>query len=193
LRSPMSDSGVECAPAHGELRRSGRGGVRWPWMIVGVGLALVKANAAADLVHHRTGLIVALAAALAVSVLRTRPVGIALSGAPPLAFALAPGLDGPRHRAWIRRVRTAAGSVRRDRYGAPGSTGSRSERRVLTAPGAHGGTTRDGRLFDVRRGSVKSGASDSDVLSDRDGRYANRFPSAARAADAQAAEARHGP
>jgi len=87
----MSDSGVECAPAHGELRRSGRGGVRWPWMIVGVGLALVKANAAADLVHHRTGLIVALAAALAVSVLRTRPVGIALSGAPLLAFALAPG------------------------------------------------------------------------------------------------------
>jgi uncharacterized integral membrane protein len=60
-------------------------------MIVGVGLALVKANAAADLVHHRTGLIVALAAALAVSVLRTRPVGIALSGAPLLAFALAPG------------------------------------------------------------------------------------------------------
>ena len=81
LRSPMSDSGVECAPAHGELRRSGRGGVRWPWMIVGVGLALVKANAAADLVHHRTGLIVALAAANVYQAVKPGPAVAKVNGA----------------------------------------------------------------------------------------------------------------
>ncbi len=63
---------------------------RWPWLIVGVGVALVKGDALAAVVHHRIELTVLLGLGLAFSVLRTRPVAIAATAGPLLAFTLAP-------------------------------------------------------------------------------------------------------
>jgi hypothetical protein len=84
-----STTAVERAAVPGEVQRGRRGG-RWPWLIVGIGLALVKSNAIAEVGHHPSELIAVLGVGLAVSVLRTRPVGFAVSAAPLLAFALAP-------------------------------------------------------------------------------------------------------
>ena len=84
-----STTGVERAAAPGELRRAGRRG-GWPWLIVGVGLALVKANALTEALHYRVAVIVLLGLGLAFSVLRPKPIGIAVTAAPLLAFTLAP-------------------------------------------------------------------------------------------------------
>lgn len=59
-------------------------------MIVGLGLALVKADGLAAVLHHRPEVIAVLAVGLALSVLRPRPLGIAVTAAPLLAFTLAP-------------------------------------------------------------------------------------------------------
>ncbi len=66
VEPPAPTTAVERAAAPGELRRAGPRRVGWPWLIVGVGLGL------------------------AFSVLRPRPVGIAMTAAPLLAFTLAP-------------------------------------------------------------------------------------------------------
>ncbi len=57
---------------------------------MGVGLALVKANVLTEVVHHRIEVIALLGLGLAFSVLRPRPVGIALTAAALIAFTLAP-------------------------------------------------------------------------------------------------------
>lgn len=93
-RSPFAGasaptSAVARPAAPGELRRARRRG-GWPWLIVGVGLALVKADGFAALLHHRVEVIALLGLALVFSVLRLRPVGIAVTAAPLLAFTLAP-------------------------------------------------------------------------------------------------------
>ncbi len=59
-------------------------------MVVGVGLVLLKAQALSGLVHHPIWVIVALAVGLVSSVLRARPIGVALTAGPLLAFALSP-------------------------------------------------------------------------------------------------------
>jgi hypothetical protein len=59
-------------------------------LIVGIGLALGKTEGLRELLHHQGELIALLGLGLAFSVLRPRPVGIALTAAPLLAFALAP-------------------------------------------------------------------------------------------------------
>jgi hypothetical protein len=51
---------------------------------------LGKAHVLAGVIEHRASVVAFLAVALALSVLRTRPVGIALTAAPLLAFTLAP-------------------------------------------------------------------------------------------------------
>jgi hypothetical protein len=83
-------TGVERAAGPGQLRRAGRRGVGWPWLIVGVVLALVKADGLAAVLHHRAEVVAILGLGLALSVLRRRPVGIAVTTAPLLAFILAP-------------------------------------------------------------------------------------------------------
>lgn len=83
-------TGVERAAAPGELRRAGRRRAGWPWLIVGVGFGLVKTNAISELLHHRVDTIALLGLGLALSVLRTRPVGSAVTAASLLAFTLAP-------------------------------------------------------------------------------------------------------
>jgi hypothetical protein len=59
-------------------------------LIVVVVLALVKANALVAVLHHRAEVLAILGLGLALSVLRQRPVGIAVTAAPLLAFVLAP-------------------------------------------------------------------------------------------------------
>ncbi len=66
-----------------------RGG-RWPWAIVFVAVAGLKAEAYASLVNDRPGMIAVLAVGLGVSLLRFKPVAIAVFSAPLLAFAVAP-------------------------------------------------------------------------------------------------------
>ena len=73
----------------GQARRGG-----WAWLIVGVVLVAAKADALAQVEHHRTVLIVVLALGLAVSVLRARPVRVAV-----LAAALS---------AWLLDLRSTA-------------------------------------------------------------------------------------
>ncbi len=86
---PAWATAVEPAAAPGALR-TGRRGVGWPWLIVGVGLALGKADALTALLDHRPEVIAFLGLGLALSVLRPRPIGIAATAAPLLAFTLAP-------------------------------------------------------------------------------------------------------
>jgi len=59
-------------------------------VVVGVAVALLKAQALSGLLHHRVWVIVILGLGLLSSVVRTRPVGVALTAGPLLAFALAP-------------------------------------------------------------------------------------------------------
>jgi len=66
-----------------------RRGTRWPWLIVLVVIGALKVEAYASLVHHRASLIAVLAVGLAVSLLRTRPVAIAVFSAGILGLALA--------------------------------------------------------------------------------------------------------
>lgn len=75
----------------GELRRAGRRRVGWPWLILGTGLAVVKADAFAMVLHHRVEVIIFLGLGLAFSVLRTRPVEIAVTAALLLALFIAIG------------------------------------------------------------------------------------------------------
>lgn len=83
-------AGAERAVAPGELRRGERRGVGRLWLIVGVGVALVKADVLVAVLQHRTEVIAVLGLGLAFSVLRPQPVGIAVSAAAMLAFTLAP-------------------------------------------------------------------------------------------------------
>jgi hypothetical protein len=62
----------------------------WAWMVVGVGLALLKTEVLSGLLHHEIWVIVMLALGLVFSVLRTLPIGVALTAGPLLAFALGP-------------------------------------------------------------------------------------------------------
>jgi hypothetical protein len=71
----------------GQARRRGARGL---WLVVGIALALLKANGLAAVLDHRAAAIVLLGLALVYSVFRPRPVWIALSAGPLLAFALAP-------------------------------------------------------------------------------------------------------
>jgi hypothetical protein len=57
---------------------------------VGVGLAVVKADGLAAVLHHRVEVIALLGLGLVLSVLRPRPVGIALTAGPLLAFTFGP-------------------------------------------------------------------------------------------------------
>jgi uncharacterized membrane protein (DUF485 family) len=75
---------VEARPRR--LPGSGRG-----WIVVGVGLALLKGRAFAELFHHRPELIAVLAIGVVVSLLRARPIALAAFVAPLLALLLAPG------------------------------------------------------------------------------------------------------
>ena len=59
--------------------------------MVGVGLVLLKAEALPELLRHRGWVIAILGLGLVSSVLRMRPVAVALTAGPLLAFALAPG------------------------------------------------------------------------------------------------------
>ena len=54
-------------------------------------MVLFKAEALSGLLHHRGWVIAILGLGLVSSVLRMRPVGVALTVGPLLAFALAPG------------------------------------------------------------------------------------------------------
>lgn len=64
--------------------------MRWPWLIVGLVLAVFKARGLAELGDHPVALIPVLAALLVVSVLRPRPVLIAVSAAALAALVVAP-------------------------------------------------------------------------------------------------------
>jgi len=99
------------------------------WLIVGVGVALVKADVLVAVLQHRAEVIAVLGLGLAFSVLRPQPVGIAVGAAAMLAFTLAPsstllgialGLGGVR----------AAGSVYRDWVAASCEAGSGSLTRL---------------------------------------------------------------
>jgi hypothetical protein len=78
------------APTAASSRAVTRGrGARWPWAIVLVAVAAVKAEAYASAVQHRGALISLFAIGLAASLLRTKPLGIAVFTAGLLAAALA--------------------------------------------------------------------------------------------------------
>jgi hypothetical protein len=72
----------------GEVAARGRS-TRWPWLIVIVVVGALKVEAYASLVEHRGSLIAALALGLAFSVLRSKPLAIAVFAAGILGFALA--------------------------------------------------------------------------------------------------------
>jgi uncharacterized membrane protein (DUF485 family) len=78
-------------PSRAEDARSRRlpGGGR-SWIVVGLVAALLKARGLAELLHHRAELIGLLGLLVVVSVLRARPILIAVFAAPLLALALAP-------------------------------------------------------------------------------------------------------
>ena len=82
---------MQRADAPGEVRGAGRRRRGWPWAIVGVALALVKADAFRVILHGRVALMALFGVGLVLSVLRPRPVGIAVTAAGLLAFVLAPG------------------------------------------------------------------------------------------------------
>jgi hypothetical protein len=63
---------------------------RWPWVIVIVAAAAAKGAVIANVFHHRSGAIVVLAVLAAVSLLRGRPLWLAMFGGPLLAVALHP-------------------------------------------------------------------------------------------------------
>jgi hypothetical protein len=90
-----SDRAVALPESSGELVPRRRG-TRWPWLIVLIAVGAVKVQAYASLLHHRGGMIAALAIGLALSMLRSKLVAIAGFAAGILAFALAlhPSLIG---------------------------------------------------------------------------------------------------
>jgi hypothetical protein len=63
---------------------------RWPWVVVIVAAASVKGVVIANLFHHRSGWIALLGVLATVSLLRGRPLRLAISAAPLLAVALHP-------------------------------------------------------------------------------------------------------
>ncbi len=83
-----STTGVKRVAAPEQLRQGGRRRSGWPWLIVGLTLVVVKSEALVELLHHRVEVIALLGLGLAFSVLRTRPVGIALTAAALFAFTL---------------------------------------------------------------------------------------------------------
>jgi hypothetical protein len=82
--------GQSAVDAH-DVRRAGRRRRGWPWAIVGVVMALGKADALRVLLHGRVALMALFGLWLVLSVLRPRPVGIAVTVAGLLAFVIAPG------------------------------------------------------------------------------------------------------
>lgn len=62
----------------------------WPWVIVAVGLSVVKSDGYRVVLHNRVGVIVAFGVVLAFSVLRPKPVRIAVAAAALVALALNP-------------------------------------------------------------------------------------------------------
>lgn len=92
--APARSSGSASPSGSGEVVGRRRG-TRWPWVIVAIAVGALKLEAFASLLyhhgwlHHRGPLIAVLAVGLGVSVLRTRPVAIAVFGAGVLAFVVA--------------------------------------------------------------------------------------------------------
>ena len=76
--------------ARGERRPATRRTARWPWLIAGLVLAGLKARGWGELVGHPAALIPALAAVLAVSLLRPKPVLMAFAAAGLAALVVAP-------------------------------------------------------------------------------------------------------
>lgn len=123
-------AGAERAVAPGELRRGERRGVGRLWLIVGVGVALVKADVLVAVLQHRAEVIAVLGLGLAFSVLRPQPVGIAVVAAAMLAFTLAPSSTLLGIALGLGGVRAAAGSVYRDWVAASCEAGSGSLTRL---------------------------------------------------------------
>jgi hypothetical protein len=65
-------------------------GRRWPWVIVIIAGAVVKGAALSTLFHHRASWISLFAATSVISLLRGRPLLLAIFAAPLIAVALAP-------------------------------------------------------------------------------------------------------
>jgi hypothetical protein len=63
---------------------------RWPWVIVIAAGAAVKGAALASALHHRTSWLVLLSLLAFVSLMRARPLALALFGGALLAFAIDP-------------------------------------------------------------------------------------------------------
>ena len=63
---------------------------RWPWLIVAIGAAALKVDAYASLARHPGELVFLLAAGLAFSLLRPKPVLIAAMAGALFALVLAP-------------------------------------------------------------------------------------------------------
>jgi hypothetical protein len=79
---------LEQPGAGAQTRRTRRRERRWPALIGGLVLIAVKSEAYGKLLFHRAELIGVLAVAVGVSLLRARPVGLAVSAAVLLALVL---------------------------------------------------------------------------------------------------------
>jgi uncharacterized membrane protein (DUF485 family) len=80
--NPVSAGGA--SPAHRPQDR------RWPWVIVIAAGVALKGAALASAVHHRASWLVLLSLLSLVSLLRAKPLALALFAAPLLAFAIDP-------------------------------------------------------------------------------------------------------
>ena len=77
-----------------EQQRAGGRKRGWPWLVGGLALATLKAQAFTGLLHHRVEVIALLGLWLAVCVLRPRPVRFAGAAGALVAFALGHRVTG---------------------------------------------------------------------------------------------------
>jgi uncharacterized membrane protein (DUF485 family) len=93
-QTPSTDSPASAVPVPPRATEDARPrrlpGSGRSWIVVGLVAALLKARGLAELLHHRAELIGILGLLVVVSVLRARPILIAVFAAPLVAFALAP-------------------------------------------------------------------------------------------------------
>jgi hypothetical protein len=81
---------IDKAAPDGRPQPRSRSQAGWPWIVVGIGVAVVKGSALNVLAHHTWGWIALFSLAATWSLLRAKPVATAFLAAPAVAILLAP-------------------------------------------------------------------------------------------------------
>lgn len=84
-RGPVDKAAPDVRPQPRSRSRAG-----WPWIVLGVGVTVVKGSALNVLAHHTWGWIAIFAIAATWSLLRAKPVATAFLAAPAVAILVAP-------------------------------------------------------------------------------------------------------